>query len=252
MNWLAYFQHNRTNRHTIPWELGITVEPHQRNPLIRSLQRFQVGESGEGLHLKKGAARTGDPDYQATIDLFIAEEQEHARLLGKALDALQADRLTWHWSDAAFIMLRRMMGLHLELMVLLMAEMIALRYYRLLRDGTLDPVLRALGRQFLDDEVGHVGFHGDYLQRVFGSRWLPVRLVICGVWWLAYSFVSLVVAFDHRQVIRAMGVSPRTFLHDCAAIFDEVAVPIFFTQSRRDARLSGSLVSLPAVEAQER
>lgn len=252
MNWLAYFQHNRTNRHTIPWELGITVEPHQRNPLIRSLQRFQVGESGEGRHLKKGAARTGDPDYQTTIDLFIAEEQEHARLLGKALDALGADRLTWHWSDAAFVTLRRLMGLHLELMVLLMAEMIALRYYRVLHDGTPDPVLRALGRQFLDDEVGHVSFHSDYLRRVFAEHWLPVRLVICGAWWLAYSLVSLVVAVDHRQVIGAMGVSPRTFLRDCAAVFDEVAVPIFFARTPRDTRLSGELVSLPAIEPQER
>src|SRR5436853_6547379 len=81
MEWTAYFERNRASRLTIPWEREILVEPHLRAPLIRSLQRFQVGEQGDGLHLRAAAAATGDADYAYAIALFVAEEQEHARLL---------------------------------------------------------------------------------------------------------------------------------------------------------------------------
>ena len=83
MNWLNYFNRNRDRRMEIPWEREIEVEPGLRRPLIRSLQRFQVGESGEGSHLRKRAASTGERNYQATIDLFIKEEQEVAEIAGE-------------------------------------------------------------------------------------------------------------------------------------------------------------------------
>ncbi len=51
--------------------------------------------------------------------------------------------LSYHWSDIAFVAIRRLMGLKLELMVLLVAEMIARCYYCTLHYGTSDPVLRS-------------------------------------------------------------------------------------------------------------
>ena len=42
-DWLAYFEHNRANRREIPWDTKIELPPGMRVPLIRSLQRFQVG-----------------------------------------------------------------------------------------------------------------------------------------------------------------------------------------------------------------
>ena len=112
VDWLSYFRHNREDRHLIPWERCITVAPRLHDPLIRSLQRFQVGEQGDGKHLKQGAATLGDPDYEETIRLFIEEEQEHSRLLARILNALDAPLLAGHWSDRIFIVLRRMTGLN--------------------------------------------------------------------------------------------------------------------------------------------
>ena len=86
-DWLSYFERNRARRMLIPWECGIIVEPHLRDPLIRSLQRFQVGEQGDGRHLRMGAAATGDPAYVAAMALFVEEEQEHARLLARLIEA---------------------------------------------------------------------------------------------------------------------------------------------------------------------
>ncbi len=135
----GYLQHNKTNRAFIPWDRGIHVEPHLRAPLIASLQRFQIGETGEGNHLMKGARATGNEAYVAAMRLFIEEEHEHARLLAEILARLGAPLLEHHWSDGAFIVLRHVAGLRAELVVLLTVEMIAKCYYRTLRDGTQDP-----------------------------------------------------------------------------------------------------------------
>jgi hypothetical protein len=61
--WLNHFEQNCTHRHSIPWKEQLDVAPSLVQPLIRSLQRFQVGESGEGRHLRAAANATGDRDY---------------------------------------------------------------------------------------------------------------------------------------------------------------------------------------------
>jgi len=63
-SWLEYFEDNRSKRPLVPWEQGIHVPPHLRDPLIRSLQKFQLGESGEGRNLKRHARETGDTVYE--------------------------------------------------------------------------------------------------------------------------------------------------------------------------------------------
>lgn len=229
MNWLRYFEHNRDHRRAIPWEKPLEVEQQLRRPLIRSLLRFQVGESGEGLHLKQAAATTRDAEYCATIDLFIKEEQEHARLMAEILKRLETPLLASHWTNLVFVRLRRLLGLKHELLVLLMPEMIAKRYFRALHDGTRDPILRAVFAQILHDEEGHVAFHIDYLQRAFGSASLPARVLIRAVWRVLYRATCVVVWLDHRSVFRAAGVGALTFWWDCGLIFDEVAAGIFNT-----------------------
>src|SRR5258707_15600512 len=142
--WLNHFKGNALQRLSIPWERGITVEPKLRKPLIRSLQRFQVGEQGDGLHLRKAAARTHDSDYSAAIDLFVKEEQEHSRLLARLIEGMGGSLLQHHWSDTCFVFLRRLLGLRMELLILLVAEVIAQVYYKALHDGTADAVLRSV------------------------------------------------------------------------------------------------------------
>lgn len=225
--WLQYFEHNRINRREIPWEHGINISTDARAPLIRSLQRFQVGESGEGHHLRKQAATTNDPVYLAVIDLFIKEEQEHARLMAKALQLMNGRLLKRHWSDACFILLRRLFGLNQELLVLLMPEMIAKRFFRALHDGVTDPVLRAMFGQIMHDEEGHLAFHVDFLQRALAPLSLPARAVNRCVWRLLFRASCLVVIVDHRAILREVGVSPARFWWDCGLIFDEVAAGIF-------------------------
>lgn len=227
--WRAYFEANATDRAEIGWDAGIQVEPSLRDPLVHSLQRFQVGESGDGKHLRRSAAGTRDADYQQAIAHFIAEEQRHSQLLAHAIHGMDGRLLTHHWSDIAFVAIRRLMGLKLELMVLLVAEMIARCYYRTLHDGTRDPVLRSAFAQIIRDEVGHVRFHCDYLHHAFRDYPGPARFAIRAGWRLIYRVTCLVVVYDHRDVIAACGFSRRVFWRDCGVIFDDAATRIFGT-----------------------
>ena len=226
-SWLKYFKYNREHRLEIPWECGVTVDAAMRAPLIHSLQRFQVGESGEGRHLRRQAATTNDAVYMASIDLFIKEEQEHARLMAEVLLRMEARLLRHHWSDACFILLRRLFGLNQELLVLLMPEMIAKRFFRALHDGVKDPVLRTVFGQIIHDEEGHLAFHIEFLQRALAPLTLPSRILHRSVWRLLFRLSCLVVMWDHRGILRQVGVSPMKFWWDCGLIFDEVSAGIF-------------------------
>ncbi|MEM7346111.1 MAG: ferritin-like domain-containing protein [Chloroflexota bacterium] len=227
MDWLTYFEENRIYRKYIPWEKGIEVESHLKIPLIHSLQRFQIGEDGDGIHLRANAATIGDPIYSQTIELFIQEEAEHATILRKILEGLEADLLTHHWSDRYFMWVRRLMGLHLELTVLLSVEMVARRYYRALFEGTQDPLLRAAFGQIVQDEAAHVAFHRDFLRQSFSNRSKLLRWLTLQLWRLFFWGVCSVVLWDHRAVLQAIDVSPWTFWRDCQQIFNQTTRPIF-------------------------
>jgi len=218
-DWLAYFKENAHQRQSIPWKLGIAVEPHLRGPLIRSLQRFQVGEQGDGIHLRKAAAMTHDLAYIGAIVLFVKEEQEHSRLLARLIEGMGGDLLRHHWSDTCFVGLRRLLGLRLELLVLLVAEIIAQAYYKILHDGSNDVVLRSVCAQILHDEHGHVAFHCAYLRQVFASYAPLTRWLIYKSWSIFYMLVCLIVIYDHRSVFRAVGVTPRACWRDCMRAF---------------------------------
>ena len=225
--WLNYFECNRTNRLPVPWENGVRVEPHLRAPLVRSLQKFQLGESGEGRNLKRHAKETGDTLYASAIDLFIKEEQEHSRLMAKILRELNAPLLKSDWSDWCFVSMRHLFGLHQELMVLLLPEMIAKRYFRALHEGTRDPVLRAVFAQIAQDEDGHLAFHIEYLHRAFKKMPFSRRMLVLILWRLVFRVTCIAVMLDHRGVLRASGTKSREFWEDCGQIFDEVAAGIF-------------------------
>lgn len=123
--WLRYFQRNKKERLELAPEEHFFPEPDLRAPLIRSLRRFQLGESGEGRRLRLHAALTGDAIYQQCIDLFIKEEQNHSHMMAVILAKLGVPLLRRHWSNACFVFLRGWFGLEEELLILLVPEMIA-------------------------------------------------------------------------------------------------------------------------------
>lgn len=218
-DWLAYFEQNRLCRQSIDWEQGVQIEQRLRGPLIRSLQRFQVGEQGDGKHLRDAARAINNPQYSAAIDLFVREEQEHSRMLATMIRSLEGDLLDAHWSDTCFVLLRRLSGLRVELLTLLMAEIIAQVYYRVLHDGVTDPVVRAACAQILHDEDGHVAFHCDYLHADLMTCSYLARRLTSILWHVLFSLVCLVVIGDHFSLLHELHVSPRAFWQNCQHMF---------------------------------
>jgi hypothetical protein len=133
--WLRHFERNRRNRPEPDWQRPTPFPPPVAAGLARSLAHFQLGESGDGGTLLVEARRTwaDDPDYIAALALFVAEEQEHARLLAEQVVRLGGTLVTRHWTHGWFRRVRRALGVRFEIQTLLVAEIIGTAYYRLLR-----------------------------------------------------------------------------------------------------------------------
>ncbi|MET9081859.1 ferritin-like domain-containing protein [Streptomyces sp. NPDC004237] len=188
--WTRRFEAERERRRAQgdpDWSRKATLHP----AVWAGIQRFQVGEDGDGANLVGKADQAGDADYAQAVRLFVAEEQNHARLL------------TGHWSDTVFVRLRRLMGLHMELLVLMIAEVVALRYYRALRDGT--------------DEQRHVPFHCERLHASLAELPRAVRRPVMILWRLLLLAVCLVVALDHGPGLRRLGIGRLRFVNDVMA-----------------------------------
>ncbi|MEY2241945.1 ferritin-like domain-containing protein [Streptomyces sp. BF23-18] len=211
--WTRRFEEERERRRAQgdpDWRDGATLHP----AVWASVQRFQVGEDGDGANLVGKADRAGDADYARAVRLFVAEEQNHARLLARLLAAGGMPTLIGHWSDAAFVRLRRLMGLRMELLVLMIAEVVALRYYRALRDGTDDSLTTDVAGRILSDEQRHVPFHCERLHATLAELPHAMRRPVMALWLLLLLAVSLVVAADHGPALRRLDIGRLRFVAD--------------------------------------
>lgn len=119
------------------------------------------------------------------------------------------------------------MGLRLELMVLAIAEIVALRYYRALAEDGNDALLTDVAERILDDEQFHVPFQCRRLVVEFDSLPKRTRRPVRHAWRLLALGVIVVVAFDHGPALRACGVTRRAFVTDTLALFDDAVASVF-------------------------
>ncbi|MBV9041295.1 MAG: ferritin-like domain-containing protein [Acidimicrobiia bacterium] len=210
--WLSRFE-ARAGQHRDVVAVSARPGPALRDDLGPSIATFQLGESGTGEHLLAAARRAGaDPAYVDSLGHFVAEEQEHARLLELVLSDLGVPLRTRHWSDRVFVLVRRLHSLRTEVLVLLVAEVIALTYYSSLRDGIDDPALHEIFARIHDDEIVHVEFHCQTLPRHLERFPGPIHRCARLLWKLLVTGASIAVAIDHRHLLRRVGVTRRSFL----------------------------------------
>ncbi|WP_320775994.1 ferritin-like domain-containing protein [Streptomyces sp. CRN 30] len=214
--WTRRFERERerrADRGDPDWTRGATLHP----AVWASVGRFQVGEDGDGADLVAKADGAGDADYARAVRLFVAEEQNHARLLALLLAAGGRPTLTGHWSDTVFVRLRRLMGLRMELLVLMIAEVVALRYYRALRDGARDALTSDVAARILADEERHVPFHCERLHASLAELPRPTRRPVLALWRLLLLGACAVVVADHGRALRRLGVGRLRFAADVMA-----------------------------------
>jgi rubrerythrin len=208
--WVEYFKANRAALLEIPWHNGPELTERERRPIERSLQEFQRGEQSEGHHFFRYAqqyvARTGDGDYLVALRLFIAEEQRHARELGRFLTLNGIPLVERTFADSVFRGLRHVLGaLEISIAVLLTAEIIAQVYYPALKDATRSAVLRRICDQIIQDEERHVQFQSQQLARLRAGRGRLFLACAMAAQTTLFAGTCLVVWFVHAPAFKAGG-----------------------------------------------
>jgi hypothetical protein len=228
--WVANFQAN-SDRHRvleagIDWDTPATIDGRTRRGFVRSFQRFELGESGDGARLLNLAATAGDPAYSKALELLVQEEQKHSASFGRALKHLDATPLESHWTDAAFTRLRRLLGLRTELGLFLIAESVAMEYFRALAARAPDPVLRAVGRRVAEDEENHIRFQIDRLRVGFSDTPALGRVFVGAGWSVVAAGAATVLVVDHYAALRACGISAPAYWGRAMRIFLSAAQSI--------------------------
>jgi hypothetical protein len=206
-DWRRHFEMNRQRPLAEGLERAEEVPEVWRRELAKSLAIFQLGESGEGriAHEIDQAKVPGiDADYRAALKLFVAEEGRHARMLGLMVRGVGGKLLARTWTERLFVFGRRLLGVRLKLMVLLVAEVVGSAFYGLLASRLPAGGMRRGLEEICEDEQHHLDFHGEFFAR---QGWgVLMRAAWQGVWWsLAMAAMGMVLV-DHRRTLRTMGI----------------------------------------------
>ncbi|EEF60335.1 ferritin-like domain-containing protein [Pedosphaera parvula] len=164
--WIAYFERNRLDRLEPDWSAPVSISERTFGLFLKSIEQFRLGDGGGPASLIAFDAerfRSSTEQMRKIVDLWFAEEAEHARLLGCAVERLGGRAINSHWSFTAFCWCRRALGVRFELQVLLLTELVSTAYYRVLRAHSPDIPVAQMCTLILRDEAGHVAFHRDRL-----------------------------------------------------------------------------------------
>ncbi|MDH3531736.1 MAG: hypothetical protein OEO82_02340 [Gammaproteobacteria bacterium] len=176
--------------------------------VARSLAVFQLGESGGGTIIeqaRQSGISTINDDYAEAMVLFVAEEHRHAELLACGVRMLKGELISDNWTAKLFVFGRRLIGLRLKVMVLLVAEVVGICYYHLLASRLPLSRLRTLLEEIVADELLHLDFHCAFLRRQTRSSWR--RAVFRFAWRLLSCAAAAVVLIDHRRALSDMHIS---------------------------------------------
>lgn len=179
-------------------------------PLVRSLEQFQLGDGGGPASLiafDSSSFQNTTAEMTRVVDAWFAEEKEHARLLGCAVDRLGGRRIASHWSFTAFCLCRRLLGVRFELQVLTLTELVSTAYYRVLRRHLTDTALTDMCGLILRDETLHVAFHSDRLASAGKPAHGPAGAVWLGQFWLLGYTAAMVLWSSHAPCLNAIGSS---------------------------------------------
>ena len=207
MDWSGWREHFERNAdRPLPLVAPPRLEPEEHRALLESLQRFQLGEAGEGRIAQQidHVQLLGiDGDYRAALKRFIAEEGRHARILKAMVEALGGTILTRQWTERLFVHVRRLFGVRFKLLVLQAAEVIGIGFYGVLAAALPASELTQALKQICGDEEAHLKFHRDFFASQRGTF---VAALLRAAWWPLGAGAIAAMLVDHRAALRALGV----------------------------------------------
>ena len=226
LDWRDYFEHNQPTQTELPWQDNYRLSRIERAAVTRSVQQFQLGEWARGRGLLRRASMdarvAAQPGFLTALELFIAEEQRHSRLLGDFLDLQGIPKLRSHWVDRIFRRLRKLAGLEICVVVLVTAEVMAVPFYQALRDATHSPLLKGICRRLLCDEAAHLRYQAQTLALLWSDAGRTACRVRCVVYSALFHSTALVVWQQHRRVFHAAAWDWRRFHRESSREFERL------------------------------
>ncbi len=218
-SWAELFQAKKVREALLPWDDAYMLISSERLLIASSIQQFELGENSEGRSFRAAAVRyaeaTGDWEYVSALELFIQEEQRHSRYLRRFMESQGLPRLRSHWVDDSFRWLRRLAGLEVFVMVLLIAEVIAVPYYKSLKAATRSPLLRAICEEILRDEAQHLRFQTEVLVKLRKERPTVCSRVVAMISSVLMIGTCAVVWQSHSNVLRCGGFTVCSLTRKC-------------------------------------
>ncbi|MGA9882622.1 MAG: ferritin-like domain-containing protein [Candidatus Acidiferrales bacterium] len=223
--WFTHFSlRSMTALYVSPmWSAQLTKK--EKSVIAKSIQQFQLGEGSKGQRLldrgKKYSQEADDPFFAAALALFIKEEQQHSRYLAAFMQSQGISRVARHWVDTVFRRLRGLARLELSLTVLVTAEIIAIPYYRALRDATGSATLKMICRRILEDEAAHLRYQSSMSRRVSSRRSPGMQRAAAKLHRQFMRGTIALVWIEHRAVFEAAGYDFRRFRGETLFEFSE-------------------------------
>lgn len=220
--WQAYFDANASRPDTVPWDAPDLLDVDEKNCIAASIATFQLGEYAEGASLLAFATafgeQLGEDRLVAITRRFIKEEQGHALMLKRFMEAHGIATLKHEWTNSVFRRLRKKAGYEISVTVLITAELISLVYYQALRASTGSPVLGAICTRILREEAAHVRYESQLLRFIRERREGLVRHVPDLLHGILLAGTVLVVYREHRRVLHRGGYGLVRFWRECWAV----------------------------------
>lgn len=126
-------------------------------------------------------------------------------MLGRFLDREEISTLANNWVDSIFRRLRKLAGLEACAVVLVTAEVLAVPFYRALRDATRSSLLHSICKRILRDEAAHLDYQAltiGLLRRPLGRTSRAIRSFLHS---LLFHGTALLLWRQHRRVFRSAG-----------------------------------------------
>ena len=204
----------RLNRPYPKTQLPDSFSVIQKKVLGHSLAIFQAGEAGEGrLAREINDFNTPyiDENYREAIRLFVAEEGRHGNILASMLKQLGVKRKSDSHTERLFIYVRRLAGIRVKLLVLLLAELVGYSYYSTVINSLDECPAKVALTEIRNDEYAHLRFHFDFFKSM--SRRSGIAGVFSALICLVIGLGSFaLVAVEHRAAIACIGGDIRGFV----------------------------------------
>lgn len=219
--WKEHFAQNQENRTEPDWKnLNRWMRPDLVKCLLPSLQQFELGDGGGPAQLIAFNAerfRACAPEIREVVDAWFAEEKEHARLLGCAVERFGGSHIDSHWSFSAFCGVRRLCGVRFELQVLLLTEIVSAAYYRVLKRHANDQPIKDMCTLINRDEAGHIAFHLDRLAAADRSILGLSRKVWAAQFWMNGYAAATVLWISHGPCLIPLGATTEEYFQEVRA-----------------------------------